>query len=229
MCGRFALATPSESLAEHFQVIEFPPLRPRYNIAPTQPVTAVKRSREHAGRDACIFTWGLVPSWSKDPGMGARMINARAETVSEKPSFRSPLKYKRCLIPADGFYEWKKAVNVKHPYFICLESGEPFAFAGLWDHWEGVNGSVIESCTIITTTPNDLMQTIHNRMPVILEQSDYALWLDPDVQKPEQLTQLFAPRPSSGMIAYPVSTIVNNPVNDNPECIEPSGEANLKV
>ena len=226
MCGRFALATPAESLAEHFQVIEFPLLKPRYNIAPTQPVTAVKKSQGHTGREACIFTWGLVPSWSKDPGMGTRMINARAETVAEKPSFRAPLRYKRCLIPADGFYEWKRAGKLKHPFFVCLESGRPFAFAGLWDHWEGVNGSVIESCTIITTTPNDLMRTIHNRMPVILDPSDYTLWLDPDIQKLEQLTPLFAPRSSKGMIAYPVSTIVNNPVNDSHECIEPSSEVN---
>ncbi|MBI1294093.1 hypothetical protein GC175_03930 [bacterium] len=220
MCGRFALRASPEQLAELFDLPEAPPAAPRYNIAPTQPVFSV-RTNPHTGvREATFFTWGLVPSWADDPSIGSRMINARAETVAEKPSFRAAYKYRRCLIPTDSFYEWQKTKEGKQPHLIGMADGAPFAFAGLWEHWER-NGSVIESCTILTTDANELVSPIHNRMPVILDPADFDEWLSPKIQGGDKLRHLLRPFPKERMKAYPVSTLVNNPRNEDPSCVAP--------
>ena len=222
MCGRFTLTVETEQLQDSFPQVSFPPQDgPRFNIAPTQPVLAVPNTPALA---ADYFTWGLVPSWAKDPEIGSRLINARAETLGEKPSFRGSYKYKRCLVFADGFYEWQAQPGSKSkvPHFIRLETGKPFAFAGLWDEWHSPDGSQIKSCTIITTEPNALMAKLHNRMPVILPESAYEQWLDPAPRKPEELQSLLVPYPAAAMTAYPVSTLVNSPANDRAECILPA-------
>jgi putative SOS response-associated peptidase YedK len=168
-----------------------------------------------------MLHWGLIPSWAKDRKMGSKLINARAETVAEKPAFRSAFRKRRCLVVADGFYEWQQQENKKQkqPFYFRLSDGEPFAFAGLWEHWQDTTGEEIESCTLLTTEANDLMHPIHNRMPVILEPKNYDLWLDSEATKPELLQPLLHPYPPEEMTAYPVSTAVNKPANDNAECI----------
>lgn len=222
MCGRFTLTVNPADLQEHFQNYSFPQqFAPRFNIAPTQPVLAIPNDDQNT---ADFFVWGLIPMWAKDPGIGNRMINARGETLEEKPAFRGSLKYKRCLILADGFYEWKSSPGkkVKTPFFIHMKDRKPFAFAGLWDSWNSPDGSQIKSCTIITTQPNELTSIIHDRMPVILHPRDYAKWLDPSAQTPEQLKPLLKPFPAEMMNAYPVSTLVNTPANDIPELVVPA-------
>ena len=172
-----------------------------------------------------FFQWGLIPSWAKDPKIGNRMINARAETLAEKPSFRTPYKRRRCLILSDGFYEWKSEAGSKSktPFYVQLKSEKPFAFAGLWEAWyPRPDDDPLLSCTIITTSPNPLMETIHRRMPVILEPDTYNLWLDPSEQSPKQLDGLLKPYPAEEMMAYPVSRLVNRPSNDSPDCIAPA-------
>ncbi len=219
MCGRYTLKTPIDVLAEHFEVEEYPAsLTPSYNIAPTQGVVAVMEDDDK--RKLEIFHWGLIPSWAKDPAIGNKMINARAETVSEKPSFRSAFKRRRCLIVADGFYEWQKTDNGKQPYYIRMKDSTPFAFAGLWETWQ--NGEEIRSCTIITTDANDLMGEIHHRMPVILPPENYGVWLDPGFEEKEALSDLLKPYRSEEMEAYPVSRRVNKPSNNEPSVIEPA-------
>ena len=217
MCGRFTLATPGQTIAEAFELQAAPDLRPRYNIAPTQAVAAIRDAG--AGRDLVMLHWGLIPSWSKDAAIGARMINARGETVAEKPSFRTPFRSRRCLILADGFYEWKRVGAGKQPHHIRMADGRPFAFAGLWDCWAPAGGEPVESCTIVTTAPNEVLAPIHDRMPVILPPAAYALWLDPSVREKERLQELLQPFPASAMTAYPVSPRVNNPRNDDRDCI----------
>lgn len=225
MCGRFALFDPGEALVAAFGLGEVSAaalsdrvLEPRYNIAPTQPVLAVRLGRS-GERELAMMQWGLVPSWAKDPSIGSRMINARAETAAEKPSFRSAFKRRRCIIPASGFYEWQKLDSGKQPMFIHAADRQPLGLAGLWEIWQSSDGSYLESCTILTTTPNDLMAPIHNRMPVILETADYDTWLhsEPD---PSLGLHLLRPYPASEMAAYPVSTLVNNPRNDDPACVQ---------
>lgn len=221
MCGRFTLATDSAELQQTFPQVQFPVEgRPRFNVAPSQPVLALPNDGKLS---ADYFLWGLIPTWAKDPSIGSKLINARAETLGEKPSFRGSYKYKRCLVFADGFYEWKTEAGskTKIPHFIHLESGLPFAFAGLWDEWHAPDGSQVKTCTIITTEPNELMSKLHNRMPVILPASAYDQWLDPAPQKPEALQNLLVPYPAAAMTAYPVSTLVNSPNNDRPECLVP--------
>lgn len=220
MCGRFSLTTNKQQLAEAFAGFEPPrELLPRYNIAPSQPVTVVANTGQNK---VDFFVWGLIPAWAKDPGIGNRMINARAETLAEKPSFKAAYRRRRCLILADGFYEWRKNPDKsKTPMYIQLESKEPFAFAGLWERWNSPQGDEVLSCAIITTEPNEFMAKIHNRMPAILPRSTYEQWLDPAEQKPERLQSLLAPYPAEEMAAYAVSRVVNNPQNDTPECIEP--------
>jgi putative SOS response-associated peptidase YedK len=220
MCGRYTLRTPVDSLVETFEIEEYPSsITPNYNIAPTQEVAAVVEEEDK--RKLEMLHWGLIPSWAKDPAIGNKMINARAETVSEKPSFRSAFKKRRCLILADGFYEWKKTDDGKQPYHVKMEDGSPFAFAGLWESW-GKNGEEIHSCTIITTEANDLMSEIHHRMPVILPPEDHAMWLDPDFDEKEPLTTLLKPYPADAMEAYPVSRKVNKPSNNEPSVLEPA-------
>lgn len=225
MCGRFALIAPGETLIEQFGLSPeasstLSPLSPRYNIAPTQPVLAIRLARDSEEREPAIFHWGLIPSWSKDRKFGSRLINARSETVAEKPSFRAAFRRRRCLIPADGFFEWQRNANRKQPIYVHSHDGKPFAMAGLWETWHAADGSVIDSCTILTTEPNELMEPIHNRMPVILESPDYDMWLHPG-DDPSVALHLLRPYPSEKMNAYPVSTLVNNPRNDSPECIKP--------
>ncbi|CAN5300959.1 SOS response-associated peptidase [soil metagenome] len=220
MCGRYTLRTPVNSLVERFKIDEYPSsIIPSYNIAPTQEVAAVVEQDEK--RKLEMLRWGLIPSWAKDPEIGNRMINARGETVSEKPSFRKAFKVRRCLILADGFYEWQKTDNGKQPYHVRMQDGSPFAFAGLWEFWNG-GGDEMRTCAIITTEANDLMNEIHHRMPVILPPEDYDLWLDPDFDEKEPLTSLLRPCPDEAMEAYPVSRKVNRPANDEPGCIEPA-------
>ena len=221
MCGRFTLTTPGDTLAEIFELSEVPDLPPRYNIAPSEPVATVRLPSGNAPRELVLLRWGLIPHWAKDPGVGARMINARSETVATNPAFRSAFRRRRCLVPATGFYEWQRQERRKQPVYIRMHDGQPFAFAGLWEHWEGPEGTPIESCTLLTTQPNDLVRPVHDRMPVILDPKDYELWLDPDVQDPARLQPLLRPYASEQMVAYPVSQLVNNPANDVPETIEP--------
>lgn len=219
MCGRYTLKTPVEALAEKFGVEETPDIAPSYNIAPTQDVAAVLS--EDGKRKLDVLHWGLIPSWADDPQIGGRMINARAETVAEKPSFRSAFRHRRCLIPADGFYEWRKTGGGKQPHYIRMGDGSPFAFAGLWERWR--NGREIRSCIIITTGANELVGEVHDRMPVILHPEDYDLWLDPDFDERDPLTTLLKPYPADEMEAYPVSRYVNSPSNDDPACVQPAG------
>jgi putative SOS response-associated peptidase YedK len=193
---------------------------PHYNIAPSQSVAVVANNGQSKVE---LFRWGLIPSWAKDAAIGNRMINARAESLAEKPSFRAAYKRRRCLILADGFYEWRQELGgkVKTPMYIRLKSSQPFAFAGLWETWQPPDAEPVLSCTIITTAPNALMEKIHNRMPVILKAEAHAQWLDPAEQTPDKLDKLLKPYPASQMVAYPVSRLVNDPKNDKPECIVP--------
>ncbi len=221
MCGRYSLKTPAEALARHFQVSKIPPLSPRFNIAPSQPV-AVVRTRQ--SRECVLLRWGLIPEWAKDPAIGNRMINARAETATEKPAFRGPLARSRCLIPADGYYEWSRETRLgprKQPFYIRMRDGSPFAFAGLWERWTGPDGGVMESCALLTTEPNELIRPIHDRMPVILRPEDYEEWLDPAVRKAELLLQYFQPFASGEMTASAVGMRVNDPACDDADCLSP--------
>jgi putative SOS response-associated peptidase YedK len=221
MCGRFCLTANPEELEEIFAGFTFPEqFAPRFNIAPTQPVLAIPNDARNA---ADFLLWGLIPSWSKDPSIASKLINARGETIAEKPSFRGGFKYKRCLILADGFYEWQAqpGTKTKTPYFIHMKDRKPFAFAGLWDEWQSPDGGALRTCTIITTEPNDLMKPLHNRMPVILHQKDYADWLDAAPRTPDSLLHLIRSYPADEMAAYPVSTMVNSPGNDRAELIQP--------
>ncbi len=221
MCGRFTLTAEINTLQESFPWLNIPPeITPRYNIAPTQPVAVVPNDGKNR---LDFYNWGLLPGWAKDPAMGSRMINARSETLAEKPAFRSAFRRRRCLVLADGFFEWQKQAGskAKIPTYIRLSSEKPFAFAGLWEQWNSIDGSTILSCTIITTEPNEMMKGIHNRMPVILPEDAYQSWLDPAEKQPDQLSALLQPYPAELMAAYPVSTLVNNPRNDLPQCVAP--------
>jgi putative SOS response-associated peptidase YedK len=224
MCGRFTLATVGQDLVEQFHLSGVPDLVPRYNIAPTQPV-AVVRHNPQSVRELTFLHWGLVPSWASDPKIGARMINARSETVSEKPAFRAAFRRRRCLVPADGFYEWLKLERGKQPFFVRMRGGPPFAFAGLWEVWQSPDGAVLESCTLLTTEPNSLIRPLHNRMPVILPPQAYDLWLDPSVEETSRLQPLLQPYPAEEMEAYPVGWEVNRPENDSPRCVLPLAES----
>jgi putative SOS response-associated peptidase YedK len=224
MCGRFTLTIDPSHLQEAFPWASIPnDLKPRYNIAPSQPFAVIPNSGKNT---LSIYNWGLIPSWSKDPTIGNRLINARAETLAEKPSFRNAYRRRRCLIIADGFYEWKQDPTKKNkiPVYIHLKNGSPFAFAGLWEIWNSPDGSEIRTCAIITTQPNSLMETIHNRMPVILPQDGYQRWLESEEQKPDQLSDLLVPYPSNEMVAFPISKMVNNTQNDSPDLIIPLGK-----
>jgi len=219
MCGRFNLLLTNEQIAAHFGITNAPEVTPRYNIAPTHDVLAIVPV-DTGERAAVFFRWGLIPSWSKKIQIGNRLINARAETAAEKPTFRSAFRKRRCLIPATGFYEWQKQNGYKQPYHVHLDNDEPFCFAGLWEHWEG-SGISIQSCTILTTDANDLMAPIHDRMPVILPADAYAAWLDHAVTDPARLKSLWQPCSMEHLVAERISTRVNNPANDDPLCIKP--------
>ena len=221
MCGRFTLAVDPGTLKGTFPWVEVPQdLPPRYNIAPSQPVAVVPND----GRNRLDFyIWGLIPSWAKDPKIGNRMINARAETLAEKPTFRAAYRRRRCLVFADGFYEWRQepGKTAKTPMYIQLKSKKPFAIASLWDIWHAGDGSEVRSCTIITTSPNRLIEEIHNRMPVILPAEVHQDWLSSEERDPRLLDRVLVPYQAEDMIAYPVSRMVNSPQNDVPGCILP--------
>lgn len=222
MCGRFSLTADPDELRQAFPWLNVPAVEiaPRYNIAPSQPVAVVPNDGENR---MDFFVWGLVPGWAKDPSIGERMINARAETLTEKPSFRNAFRWRRCLILADGFYEWQTipGQKSKQPVRILLKSAKPFALAGLWERWQSPDGSNLLTCAIITTGPNELMASIHNRMPVILPESGYTTWLSPGQGNQAALQALLKPYPAEDMAAYPISTLVNSPANDTPEILRP--------
>ncbi|MGC9348642.1 MAG: SOS response-associated peptidase [Anaerolineae bacterium] len=221
MCGRFTLWLQFGDLIKAFPDFDFPETVPnRYNIAPTQQSAVVPNDGEKTVR---FFKWGLVPFWADDPQIGNRMINARSETAASKPSFRAAYRRRRCLVLADGFYEWRKEPGnrSKTPMYVRMASGEPFAFAGLWEVWRP-DDTPLYTFTILTTQPNDLIAPIHNRMPVILPRSAYDRWIDPAEQRSGALDDLLKPYPSEEMTAYPVSRFVNSPANDSPACIVPA-------
>jgi len=217
MCGRFAFYSPHEAVQDLFGVTFPAAVEPRYNIAPSQFVVAL-RADERALEPA-VLKWGLVPSWAKDPKIGNRMINARAETVHEKPSFRAAFKRRRCVILADGFYEWRRTGDSKTPYFIAMQDRQPFAMAGLWEQWQGGEGTELQTCTIITTAANEIMKPLHDRMPVILSPDNAHHWCGPDGDERAAAQGLLAANANEAMVYWPVSTVVNNPRNDGPELI----------
>lgn len=219
MCGRFTLRTPAETMADMFAGIEFPDVPPNYNVAPTQTVAAIRGTDD--GDSFAWLRWGLVPFWADDAKIGNRLINARSETVRQKPAFRAAFKKRRCLVLADGFYEWKKIGRAKQPMYIGLRNRPVFAFAGLWES-NDKSGDAIESCTIITTEANQFMSAIHDRMPVILPAVHHAAWLDPAFEDYDFLQQMLVPCDPDAMHAWPVSPQVNKPSYNRPDCIEPA-------
>lgn len=226
MCGRFTLAARPEELLEEFIDYRPPeePPTPRYNVAPTQQVLVIPND----GSDRMQrMRWGLVPFWAKDVSIGNKLINARSETIAEKPAFRHAFKKKRCLVPADGFYEWKKEGKGKQPYHITVRDGKPFAMAGLWEIWGPKDGEQLHTFTILTTSANDLIQPLHERMPVILPKEAWKAWLDPETP-PEALQELLVSYPQEEMSLRPVSTAVNNVRNDSPDCLQDPSEAGPK-
>ena len=221
MCGRFSLVADTDELAERFQFdgagLTY---APGYNIAPTQIALTVKNGDT---RHASFLRWGLIPAWAKSPSLGSRMINARAETVAEKPSFRTALRQRRCLVLADGFYEWQRTEGLRRPMRITLKSREPFTLAGLWDTWRDPKGDIVTSCTIITTLANDLLSPVDDRMPVILPRDIESFWLDLHIQDLVTLSDVLTPYPSAAMEAHEVTSLVNSPSNNGPEVLVPVG------
>ena len=225
MCGRFTLTSTPERLAQRFGLDEPPQVAPRYNIAPGQDVLAIRLDAETTRRAAIHPRWGLVPSWAKDAAIGARMINARSETVAEKPAFRAAFRARRCLVPADGFYEWAPRQGRKQAHYIALRDAEPFGFAGLWERWVDPSGGALETCTLLTRDAVESIRAIHSRMPVILDPAAYEAWLDPALDDPERLLALLRPPPDENIVWHPVSHRVNDVRVDEPACIAPAPEA----
>ena len=221
MCGRYSLTAQKAKIAQEFKLHELhlSELKPQYNIAPSQPVPVLVEKPQLRVE---LFRWGLIPLWAKDSAIGNKMINARSETLSAKASFSKPFREQRCLILADGFYEWKGEGRAKTPYYIRLKSKAPFGFAGLWSKWADPNKKEIYSCTIITGEPNELLKSIHNRMPMIIPKENRDEWLDLSNNDTKELMNLLKPYPPEEMEAYPVSKLVNSPENNKPECIEPA-------
>ena len=219
MCGRYSLTKESAKIQNLFGLDHVAHIALRYNIAPMQPVGAITENRDTGRRQWRHLQWGLIPGWTKDPKAGHRMINARCETVTQKPAYQAAIRYRRCLIPADGFYEWQKNERPKQPYYITLADEGLFAFAGLWEHWESEHGDELASCAILTTEANEVIRPIHDRMPVIIEPDAYASWLDTKVQDPDRVTPLLRPLPAELMLTRPVSTYVNNVQHDGPQCL----------
>ncbi|MBT8441008.1 MAG: SOS response-associated peptidase [Gammaproteobacteria bacterium] len=219
MCGRFAFYSPHEAVQDIFGV-DFPaPLEARYNIAPSSFVVALRAGGDETLEPA-VLKWGLVPSWAKDPAIGNRMINARAETAHEKPSFRSAFKRRRCVILADGFYEWHREGDHKTPYFIALPERRPFGMAGLWEHWQDSEGSELQTCTILTTAANDAIKPLHDRMPIILPAEGVRRWCGHAGDERAAAHAFLAENDNDRIVYWPVSTVVNNPRNDGPDLIE---------
>jgi putative SOS response-associated peptidase YedK len=219
MCGRYRLVRKKEILAEVFDAGDDVDWAPRYNVAPGQDVPVIRQDISEPKRSLSLMRWGLIPSWAKDLKIGYKLINARAETVSDKPAFREALQSRRCLIPADGFYEWAKEEQTKSPYCFALIDDSVFAFAGLWDRWKDRNGEALQTCSIITTSANSLVAGVHDRMPVILEPGNYDLWLDPGFRQTEPLLDLLQPYRAGSMHSWRVSPRVNSVENDDAECI----------
>jgi putative SOS response-associated peptidase YedK len=217
MCGRFVTNIPADVLKELFSLIEVPQLEPRFNVAPTQNVAVVRSESDHNRLD--LLKWGFVPSWSKDLSFGSHLINARSETICEKQAFRHAIKYRRCIIPTSGYFEWEHAGARKQPYFFQMADQTPMCLAGIWETWKAPDNSVIETFAILTTAANKLTATLHDRMPVVLHPDDFPLWLSRNMHDPEQLQQLYLPYQASEMIAYKVPDLVNNPRFDSPACI----------
>jgi putative SOS response-associated peptidase YedK len=217
MCGRFARRSDPKRLAKEFGVAEAPEAEPSYNVAPTHNILAVREGGD--GREMTFLKWGLVPSWAKDASIGARLINARSETVEEKPSFRDAFRRRRCVIPADGFYEWRREGGRKQPFFFRMRDERPFGLAGIWERWEGAGGEAINSCTILTTEANGVLRPVHDRMPVILHPEEHSVWLEGGAREMESLIELLRPYPAKEMVGYPVGPLVNNPRSKGPELI----------
>ena len=221
MCGRYAVTTAPEAMRALFRYLEQPNFPPRYNVAPTQPVAIVRMVEGR--REFALVRWGLIPAWVKDPRGFSLLINARGESALDKPAFRNAMKRRRCLFPADGFYEWKRDGDRKQPYFVRLKSGQPMAFAGLWETWSGPNGEELETAAIVTTTASRSIAHIHDRMPVIVAPEAFDFWLDPNVDA-STAAAVIAPAPDAALEAYEVSSAVNRTANDLPELLEPLRE-----
>lgn len=227
MCGRFTLRSSGQELVKHFDLAEMPLFEPRYNIAPTQPAPVVRADAASGRRSLDWLRWGLVPSWAKDVGIGNQLINARGETLASKPAFRHAFRRRRCLVVADGFYEWQRQGKRKQPFYITAADGAPLAFAGLWERWTPPDAltrgapSAVESCTIVTTSASDCMRALHDRMPVILPPDVWPAWLDPALDNPAALQELLGRCAGADLVSHPVDALVNNPSHDSPRCIEP--------
>jgi len=219
MCGRYRFSRRKQLVEEYFvSQSDECDWEPRYNVSPTQPVAVIRQNPKQAIRELAFMRWGLIPSWAKDSSGAARMINARSETASTKPAFAEALKLRRCLIPADGFYEWKRTGTSKQPFCFEVNEGELFAFAGLWEGWKDKSGAWLKTCTILTTTPNAVTSAVHDRMPVILDRDSYDLWLDPWMRNVDEVSALLKPYDAHQMRSYPVSNRINHVANDDEEC-----------
>jgi putative SOS response-associated peptidase YedK len=222
VCGRYRLSRRKQIVEEYFDsVSNEPDWAPRYNIAPTQPVPVTRQNPKEPVRELALMRWGLIPSWARNSSVAAPMINARSETASTKPAFRDALRFRRCLIPADGFYEWQGTGKSKQPYCFEINEGELFAFAGLWDRWKDSSGNAVETCSILTTTPNAVTSAVHDRMPVILDPGNYDLWLDPGMRDASAVSDLLEPYDPRRMRCFPISTRINHVSNDDEECCAP--------
>jgi putative SOS response-associated peptidase YedK len=222
MCGRYRLSRRKQVVEEYFDAVSGEEeWTPCYNIAPTQPVPIIRQNPKEPVRELSLVRWGLIPSWAKDSSAAARMINARSETAAAKPAFRDALKSRRCLLPADGFYEWQRTGKTKQPYCFEMNDGELFAFAGIWDRWKDASDNAVETCSILTTTPNAVTSSIHDRMPVILDPEGYDLWLDPRLQDVSVASELLKPYDARLMRCYPISARINHVANDDEECSTP--------
>jgi putative SOS response-associated peptidase YedK len=223
MCGRYRLSRRKQLVEEYFDALPAEEdWKPRYNIAPTQPVPVIRQNPKEPRRELSLMRWGLIPSWSKDISAAGVLINARSETAAAKPAFRDPLTGRRCLIPADGYYEWQRNGKTSQPYCFEVNNGELFAFAGIWDRWKDPSGQWIKSCSILTTTPNAVTSTVHDRMPVILDQADYDLWLDPGMTNIHVISETLKPYDARRMRCYPISSRINHVANDDEECAAPA-------
>lgn len=225
MCGRFRLGKGREALKKFFGAELETDWDPRYNVAPGQSVVTVRQDAAQPVRRLSLMRWGLIPFWAKEAAIGYKMINARSETIADKPAFREPLKSRRCLIAADGFYEWKKLEKTKQPYCFTMSDDALFAFAGIWDRWKSPEGGTVETCSILTTSANDLVRDVHDRMPVILPPESFDLWLDPGFTTREGIVELLKPFAAGAMKKYPVSTRVNSVKNDDEDCAARTGAA----
>jgi putative SOS response-associated peptidase YedK len=222
MCGRYRLSRRKQIIEEHFETADWQEdWSPRYNVAPTQPIPVIRQHPKEPVRQISLMKWGLIPNWARDASIANSTINARSETAATKPAFRDPLRYRRCLIPADGFYEWLRTSTSKQPYCFEVNDGELFAFAGLWDGWKNAEGQWIKTCSILTTVPNAVTATVHDRMPVILDRESYDLWLDPGMQNVAVISELLKPYDARLMRSYPISTRINHVANDDEDCSRP--------